>query len=205
MSSTQTIWQRFRRLPRAAQWALLAAVGLVLFLVYDDGVRPVTERWNERTDAMLADLEEAVRSDHRSRQVRAMKESVLALGAVGIPGAEAEAGRALNEAVNDVLKRHTVSSDSFTLRSPARLPRGTLSQLIDTDQRVQRITGDLRFNAAPDEATAIIALLEKRPEIEAISSVRITRQAGARKVTVDLTVDVWIVSVEPRSRGTGGV
>ncbi|MCZ6494322.1 MAG: hypothetical protein O6933_09610, partial [Planctomycetota bacterium] len=65
-------------------------------------------------------------------------------------------------------------------------------------------TGDFRFDAAPDEAIAIIAELESSPMIEAISSVRITRVSGTRKVTVDLTVEAWIVSAEPRRR-MGGV
>ncbi len=202
MIDTRTIWSRFGKLPRAARWAILAVVGLALFLTYDAGVRPVSRGWNDRAEAMLADVRETARAQERLKHLRASRDPILALGPVEIPDREAEAGRALNEAVNEVLKEHPVSRDSFSLRSPAKLKRGTLERLISSDQRVERITGDLRFVAGPEEATAIIAALEKRPEIESISSVRITRKAG-RKVTLDLTVDVWIVTSQRKSRGGG--
>lgn len=204
MTKTQTIWNRFRQLPRAAQWAGLAAIGIGFFLLYDQHVRPITTTWHDHADEMLKEVGEAARSENRSRQLRAMREPILGLGAVETPGNEAQGSNALNDAVNEVLKRHSVTRDSFNLRGATRLPRTTLSQIIQPNQLVQRITGDFRFDAAPDEAVAIIAELESSPVIEAISSVRITRVSGTRKVTVDLTVEAWIVSAEPRRR-MGGV
>ena len=204
MTKTQTIWNRFRQLPRAVQWAGLAAIGIGLFLLYDEHVRPITTTWHDHADEMLKEVGEAARSENRSRQLRTMREPILGLGAVETPGNEAQGSNALNDAVNEVLKRHNVTRDSFNLRGATRLPRSTLSQIIQTNQLVQRITGDFRFDAAPDEAIAIIAELESSPMIEAISSVRITRVSGTRKVTVDLTVEAWIVSAEPRRR-MGGV
>ena len=204
MTKTHTIWNRFRQLPRAAQWAGLAAIGIGLFLLYDQYVRPITTDWHDHANEMLKEVGEAARSEHRSRQLRAMREPIWGLGAVETPGKEAQGSNALNDALNDVLKRHSVTRDSFNLRGATRLPRNTLSQIIQPNQLVQRITGDFRFDAAPDEAVAIIAELESSPVIEAISSVRITRVSGTRKVTVDLTVEAWIVSAEPRRR-MGGV
>ncbi len=204
MTKTQTIWNRFRQLPRALQWASLAAIGIGLFLLYDQHVRPITTTWHDHADEMLKEVGEAARSENRSRQLRAMREPILGLGAVETPGNEAQGSNSLNDAVNEVLKRHSVTRDSFNLRGATRLPRNTLSQIIQPNQLVQRITGDFRFDAAPDEAVAIIAELESSPMIEAISSLRITRVSGTRKVTVDLTVEAWIVSAEPRKR-MGGV
>ncbi len=204
MTKTQTIWNRFRQLPRAAQWASLAAIGIGLFLLHDKYVRPITTTWNDNANERLKEVGVAAMSENRSRQLRAMREPILGLGAVETPGNEAQGSNALNDAVNEVLKRHSVTRDSFNLRGATRLPRRTLSQIIQTNQLVQRITGDLRFDAAPDEAVAIIAELESSPVIEAISSVRITRVSGTRKVTVDPTVEAWIVSAEPRKR-MGGV
>ncbi|MCZ6444967.1 MAG: hypothetical protein O6758_02155, partial [Planctomycetota bacterium] len=189
MTKTQTIWNRFRQLPRAVQWAGLAAIGIGLFLLYDEHVRPITTTWHDHADEMLTEVGEAAKSENRSRQLRAMREPILGLGAVETPSNEAQGSNALNDAVNEVLKRHNVTRDSFNLRGATRLPRSTLSQIIQTNQLVQRITGDFRFDAAPDEAIAIIAELESSPMIEAISSVRITRVSGTRKVTVDLTVE----------------
>jgi hypothetical protein len=68
---------------------------------------------------------------------------------------------------------------------------------------VARITGNLRFDATPEEAIAIIAELEANTTIEAVSDVRVTEQSG-RQVRVDLTVESWIVSLEQRPQRTGG-
>ncbi|MHC4306938.1 MAG: hypothetical protein ACYSW2_21040, partial [Planctomycetota bacterium] len=108
------------------------------------------------------------------------------------------------DAVNEVLKQHRVSDDSFNYRGPEKLPRGTLAQILRSGQRVERVTGDLRFDASPTEAIAIIAELESSPTIEAVSDVRMTLQGGRQKVRVDLTVESWIVSSERRSRRMGG-
>lgn len=196
--------QRFQQLPRAARWALAAGAAAVLFLLWNDYIMRWTDDWNREADRLLANLNEAAGSEQRLKNLRALQDSVRAAGVVEMPGDESEAENALNDIVNQVLKRHTVSHDSFSYRGPAKLPPRTLSRVIAPDERVERITGDLRFDASPEEALAIIAELESNPAIEAISHVRITRQAGPRKLTVDLTVDAWIVSRERRSR-IGGV
>ena len=120
------------------------------------------------------------------------------------PDDEEEAEIALNAVVNEVLARHTVSRDSFSYRGPAKLKRGTLGEILQPGEHVESISGNLRFDAAPEDAIAIIAELESHPDIEAVSDVRIAKQSGSRKVTVDLTVASWIVSRESRSRRGGG-
>ena len=85
----------------------------------------------------------------------------------------------------------------------SKLRRGTLSRIIAPGEQVERITGDLRFDATPEVAAEIIAELEASPDIDAISNIRMTRQPGPRKVTVDLTVETWIITAERRGRGGG--
>ncbi len=200
MSRWQPMIDRFRQLPRAAQWALAAVAATVLFLLWNDHIMRFTDDWNRKADQLLANLSEAAGGEQRLKNLRALQDSVRAAGTVEMPGEESDAENALNDVVNDVLKGYAVSRDSFSYRGPAKLPRGTLSRVIAPGQQVERITGDLRFDASPEDALAIIAELESNPHVEAISNVRITRQSGPRKVTVDLTVDAWIVSAERRSR-----
>ena len=202
MKRVESIWTAYRQAPTTVQWSIGAVVIAVLFLAWNDIVVRLTDEWDVRAHRMLANVDRAAGDTQRLQSLARLRPVVLGLGPVDAPGSESEAEKRLNMAVNEVLKEHPVSRDSFSLRSPAKLKRGTLERLISSDQRVERITGDLRFVAGPDEATAIIAALEKRPEIESISSVRITRKAG-RKVTLDLTVDVWIVTSQRKSRGGG--
>ncbi|MHC4768710.1 MAG: hypothetical protein ACYTEI_08370 [Planctomycetota bacterium] len=205
MTSTQTIWRRYRRLPRAGQWAVAAALGAVLLIIWTDYVLALAAVWNEQADALLADAREAAGGERRLSRMNGLRNTIQGLGPVQRPGTESQAELALNDAVNEVLKRHRVSDDSFNYRGPEKLPRGTLSEILRTSQRAERITGDLRFDASPTEAFAIIAELEASPTIEAVSDVRMTLQGGRQKVRVDLTVESWIVSSERRSRRVGGV
>jgi hypothetical protein len=204
MTSTQTIWQRYRRLPRAGQWAVVAVLGIALFMIWDYYVLSLAAAWNEQADDLLADAREAAGGERRLSRMNGLRNTIQGLGPVQRPGTESQAELALNDAVNEVLKRHRVSDDSFNYRGPEKLPRGTLSEVLRTSQRAERITGDLRFDASPTEAIAIIAELEASPTIEAVSDVRMTLQGG-QKVRVDLTVESWIVSSERRSRRVGGV
>ena len=206
MSRAQNIWQRYRQLPRAGRWAVGAAVLIVLGLLWRDYVLAQTVRWNEAGDKLVADVAEATGVDVRIKGVDALQDSIRALGELERPQEESEAEAAITAAINDVLKRHIVSDDSFNYRGPGKLARGTLSNVLRPGQEAQRVTVDLRFDATPEAAIDIIAELEASPRIEAVSSVHLTKQTSGRKVKVDLTVESWIVSASrrPRRGGPGG-
>jgi hypothetical protein len=204
MTATRNLWQRYRQLPRAGRWAITALVAVAVFLVWNDYVLTLAAVWNERADELLADVREVKGDVRREARLRAAEDAIRALGPVQGPGTQSEAAAAVNDAVNEILKRHSVSDDRFDYRGAGRLPRGTLSDVVRSGQQVQRITGDLRFDASADEAVAIIAELEDSPRIEAVSDVHIRREAGAGKVRVDLTVEAWFVSFEQRGGRTGG-
>jgi hypothetical protein len=204
MTTTRNLWHRYRQLPRAGQWAIAATVAVALILIWTDHVMVWATAWNEQADELLNDARDAAGGERRVSRVDGLRNTIQGLGPVQRPGQEAQAEMALNDAVNEVLKRHTVSRDSFNYRGPTKLPRGTLSRVIRSGDHVEQITGDLRFDSTPEAAIAIIAELESSPALEAVSDVRIMKQAGSHKVTVDLTVASWIVSRERRSRRVGG-
>ena len=203
MSRSETAWQSFRQLPRAAQWALGAVVAGVLLLLWNDYVLRLTDEWNRESERLLAKFDKAAGSARRMQSLRMLRPAVLAIGPVNEPGRETRAENALNDVINDVLKEHSVSRDSFSNRGSSRLRRGTLSRVLAPGEQVEHITGDLRFDSTPTVATAIIAELESSPWVDAISYLRMTRQPGPRKVTVDMTIEAWILSTERRARVGG--
>jgi len=203
MSRLETAWHSFGQLPRAARWGLTALLCVILFVVWNDYILGVTGNWNRAAEDMMAKVEQAAGGDQRLQSLRVLRPVVLGLGVVEEPGKEAAAENALNDAINDVLKRHTVSRDSFSYRGPSKMRRGTLSRVIDPGERVASISGDLRFESTPQQAIEIIAELESSRWIDAISTLRLTRLAGPRKIRVDLTVEALIVSVERRARVGG--
>jgi hypothetical protein len=200
VSGIETAWQSFRQLPRAAQWGLTALLGVVLFLVWNDFILGMSGNWNRATEDILAKVEQAAGSDQRLQSLRVLRPAVLGLGVVEAPGREAAAENALNDVINDVIKRHTVSGDSFSYRGPSKMRRGTLSNVIAAGERIERITGELRFESTPQQAIEIVAELESNRWIDAISTLRLTRLPGPRKIRVDLTVEALIVSTERRAR-----
>ena len=203
MSRVESIWTAYRRLSRPMQWSIGAVVAAVLFLVWNDYVVQLTDEWDGRAERMLANVDKAAGDTQRLQSLRRLRSVVLGLGRVNEPGSESDAEKRLNIAINEILKQHTVLHDSFSYRGPSKLRRGTLSRVIAPGQQVEHITGDLRFDATPATAAAIIAALEASPDIDAISNLRMTLQRGPRRVTVVLTVETWIFSAERRARGGG--
>lgn len=199
MDRLRSLWATYRRLPRAARWGVGATVVIVAFLLWNDHVMRLADKWNRQADQLLANVGEAARGRQRLRNLRAVREGVQAIGVVDMPGDESDAEDAFNDVINEVLKHHSVSRDSFSYRGPSKLPRGTLAQILAPGRQVERITGDLRFDATPEEGLSIVAELEASSDIEGISNLRITR-AGPGKVTLDLTVEAWITSAEGRSK-----
>ena len=201
MSSMQSIWQMYRELPRAAQWGVAALVGVVLFLVWNDVVLSLTGQLNREADRLLAEYDKAAGNEQRLKNLRAVQDVVRGLGEVARPGREAAAEAAFNSTVNSVLKQFTVSNDSFNYGGGRPMKRGTLSKIVPSGFEVRSVSGDLRFDATPAEAVAIIAELENSSDIEAINNVRITKQSAGGKVTVDLTLEAWIIAKTTRARG----
>ncbi len=203
MTRVESIWTSYRRLSPMLQWAIGAAVIAVLFLVWNDYVVKLTDEWDGRAERMLAKVDKAAGDTQRLQSLRRLRPVVLGLGPVDEPGSESDAEKRLNMTINEVLKEHAVLHDSFSYRGPSKLRRGTLSRVIAPGRQVERISGDLRFDATPAIAAAVIAALEASPDIDAVSSLRMTRQPGPRRVTVVLTVEAWITSAERRARGGG--
>jgi hypothetical protein len=202
MSALMNAWQSLKTLPRAARWAVSAGVIVLGLLLYIDHVVGLAVRWNERSEDLLANLGRASGGEGRLDRLDTLRDVVRAVGPVQKPRADADAENAFNDVVSGVLKKHPVTRDSFSYRGASKLQGGTLARVMGRE--VQKITGDLRFDATQEEAIAIIAELEDSPDIEAISSLRITRQANAKnKVTVDLTVEAWITAATSPLRPGG--
>jgi hypothetical protein len=199
MSSTITSYaDRFRALPRAGQWAVIAGVGLVGFLLWEATISQWSQEISKQADTMLSKVAQIRAGAKVTDDLEHMGEVIVGLGPVQTPDTQAEGAAKLNRVVNDVLKRHSVSNQSFDMRIRGKLPPTALTGVTD-GKRLDRLVGDLKFTAAPTEALAVIAELESSPEIEAINTVRITKDA-AQKVKVNLTVESWVISLDKGTR-----
>jgi len=205
MSSEQTRWQRFRRLPRALQWAVYAAVGMGGFVVVNDHIWKQAAEWRRQADSIQAQLQDVHDGRSIADKLLKMQDTIVAHGRVSIPDSDdAEAGSdAFNATVTAVLKAHAVRKDSFDRRDLSKLKLDHAS-FVPAGQEAHYISGDLRFEASPDEAAAVIAELESSPNIEAVTSVRMTRLGGARRVKVQVTLEAWVLTASKSSKRKAG-
>lgn len=202
MNEKSTWSQRFAQLPRAARWALVGAV-VILALLFTDYLWKFTDKWNDQADVIRSQVRQAARTNGGLDRIDRMKDLISGVGPVVKPTTEGDANKALTQSVNAILKLHSVSNDDFKIRPPARLPTGTLEKIVQgRNQRVERLTGELRFDASPEHTLAILAGLESSEDIESVSHVRLNKKPGTRKLSVRLTVEAWILSSVAR-RGTG--
>ncbi len=191
MSNEPTIWQRFRQLPRAIQWAAYAAAGMALFIGVNDYLWKQAEHWSTEADRIEMKFQSVRDGQNIADQLLSMRNPLVAHGEIRIPEQAGEGGPALDAAVTAVMNRHSIRH-TYDRRAPVRL-KGSLATIKDGDE-AQSISAELRFEASPEDAMAVIAQLESSPDIEAISNVRITRITGARRLKVQLTLEAWVFS-----------
>ena len=189
-----TLRPRWQKLPRAAQWLVIAVIGVLAFQLWDMTLRQLNQQWTNEADAIEEDVRTVRNSADLADQFRsrALSEAVLSTGAVELPGTPAEGKDRLNQVVNSLLNEFRVSDDSFVIRSEGKLPKSALKS-ITNGGRVETIRGNLDFESTPDDATAIIAALESDPAIECLRSLSMTKSAVG-KVKVRLVLEAWVIS-----------
>ena len=64
-------------------------------------------------------------------------------------------------------------------------------------QRLEAIKGEVRFTATPSVTMEVIAELESSPDLDAVTSVRMTKGESGR-VNVQLTVMSWVLAKDTR-------
>lgn len=190
----QSLKEQFKQMPRVLQWAAVAALGLVLYLVYTSVIRPQADAWNRQADAIISQVEQVHEGERIIREFRnpaLMRDVVMHYGPVQTPGGGDDGASALHTLVNEVIEQHPLTDPSFDLRRGGSLKKTALPTITRGGGRVDRLVGELNFDATPQATIAIIGDLESRAEIESITRVDLTK-IGAGRVRVRLTIDAWV-------------
>lgn len=194
---------RFRSYPMAVQ-ALIILLALVAGgLLWHDFVWRTAQSWNASIDENIKALEEA--TGRRTSLDAPLQQAIVALGPVAMPGDEEEAVEQLYAAVSEILNKHRVTGHGISQKATVKLPRGTLSTVLDSTQAVERRVYEVKFSAAPDVFINVVADLERSPEIESVRTARVSRSTDPRSpntLTVNLAVEAWSTTSAGR---TGGV
>ncbi len=194
---------RFLALPRALQWALLAAIGVGLFLVWDSWIAPMKDDLDKKSSLIEAQVREirGGRDLVGALNKPELKNVVIGVGTVKPPRSPGTGTRAFTDVVNALMKKHGITDQDFSLRTRGKLQKNALVQVLN-GKRGERLTGELKFSAKPDVALAILSELEASPDIEQVANVRLTKdQAG--KIKVQYTLEAWVIASEGGTTGTG--
>lgn len=197
MSERQTIFERFAQLPSPLRFAGYGVLALLLFLFWNDYIAPLKRSWTQQADKIQTDVRNVRDAARLRAEIALLDDVIVSLGPVEVPRSADIASTAVHRQINEVLRSHSgVTQDSFTL-TPRGNVQGRELLSITGGQQPQLLSGELRFDAAPDVAISIIRQLESSPEIEAVTLVQLTRTTG-RRVSVRMNIEAWVVPAPSR-------
>ena len=179
---------------RALQWAFWAASFTLAFLIWDATVAELGATWAAEVKQKELQIKELQRPTTLTSTI---KNAVTSFGEVELPRKKSEGAAALTEVVHEILSKHKVKNDEYTRTKTNRMKAGSLPGIVSSGQHVEKVIGDIRFEATQEEVLNVIAEFESSPWIDAISNVRLSKKDG-RMIRVDLSVEAWVVSTTQR-------
>lgn len=218
---------RFAAMPRAARWLILGGVGIGAYFALVEPVLDATAKLNAACASRLARLETAARDHPTDSSVESdVKLGVQRYGLVSMPGAPKDRSEALNRRIAQVLMAHSVRDVTTTVKetplSGNALARelsaggsgGAASAESGSDIRVDRLVTELQFEASPETVAAVVADLEKSPEIATVSRLQVrkavasggggggngSKGSSSRLVKAVIAAEAWQTVRKGRSR-----
>lgn len=191
---------RVRQWPR---WMQIAAIGgsvLVGWWVCEDTVWSMASRYSEQAEDLRALLGRG--RDQVEGGLRSVQESVVAHGRVLPPRRSAEGSAALAQAANRVIASHQpgVTNYKYDARTGGRMPPSVLRGVVGAGQRVERVLGELEFEATPAIVSKVIADLEASADVDAIASIRLNRIDASKRLRAKLIIEAWVIGSDAGSR-----
>lgn len=195
----ERVLARYRDLPRAARWGVLAAAGLLAYFGIIEPALDATARLRARADQIEAGL-------RRERDLlggageagRAVALAVEHFGLPSHPGPRASRERDLRRRVDEILQSRGVRALSIT---PSLVPLSR-SGAPGAGPGVQRLVLEVRFESSPEDLAAIVRELELSPEVTAVGRVQAARAdrdggrsgpAGDRVLRATVSPEVWVL------------
>jgi hypothetical protein len=187
----------YRGLPRAGRWGLLALAGL---LAYFGVVEPVVDK----TGALNARAEARARAIAEVRAGGATAAADLGLRQFGVvepPGDPRERAVAFDRRVLEVLEKHSVERHTSNTKTAPLAPGPLLAALAPANQKVDRRIREIQFETTPETLAAVIADLERIPEVAAVSRVQIRKaDDGGRTLRATVAAEAWTLARKGANR-----
>ncbi len=191
----------YRGLPRAGKWGASAGSLMAAFLVLDQLVWPTADALNDRADRLTGALERAAeRAEGLPDEITA---SALVHGPNAAPTKEVQGMKRLAAAIDSILRKKGVKNYGQDLRRAQPLAGTVLPDVAAAlGGKMGRTVADLRFEAGPDDVTAIIAEFDANPDIDCITDLKLSYNPVTKRVGVQMMVEKW--GVVPATPARGG-
>lgn len=194
---------RYRALPRAMRWALWALAIVVIYLtVLDPYVIGKAAQLHTKASETAASLEK-LNKQAASSQWQDAVNSVTKFGEAALSDVDAtgqggdESHVAFNARITAVMQGHKIANYQKNNRLVA-MGEGPLKRSINiASEQVDRVQAEIKFDASPETFAAVLADLEKAPEVSAISEVdvrRAERDASNRMLQVTIKAETWSIT-----------
>lgn len=193
--NAKSLTERVQEMPRALQWLGLALIGTLLFTVWSYWVQPLNEDLRDQANRVERRVAEVSDAPKLARQLQGMKDTIASVGPVEVPATAEAAMNQLQTIVNDLLRRHPrVTKDDFSSRPEGKLRRGALEE-VARGRRIETIRGNLKFEAPPEDAVAMVAAIEANPAIERVTNLQLDRIGGGR-LRVQMSFESWVLGTD---------
>jgi hypothetical protein len=179
---------RYDALPQRQRWIVIGAIALLAWFAADSVAWQRAAEWSAEGDQ----IEEALQRGacRQSTVTTELKRDVATYGAVNIPGEAGQGREELDRAINDIAKKHKVAGYSYEARTGQRMKDPDAAPLGGSLDRLQ---AEVKFETTAEELPRILDELEGHPGVETISALRLTKNEQSRKITVQATIEAWVV------------
>lgn len=203
-----TAAERFRSLPRAVRWLGVFVLLLAGYFLVCEPVIDLTNKVSARADDKAAKLAAAESNvETLSAAYGDVKSGLQRHGPILLPGEPKARSEALNKRINAVLQSHSVRDHTATAKEVSLSP-GPLAKAIGETNTVERLVMELQFEASPETVAAVLADLERSPEVSMVSRFQVRRStpasggksSGPRTLKATLAVEGWQLVRKGRTR-----
>ena len=186
----------YRSLPRAARWCFWALSGVLAYFVVVEPLVNLYASMSRRAKDQGTRLVSFEQSRRKADDALASVATGIArFGDVAPPGDPDARPDAFGRKVALILTTHGIKDQKTTTRSSA-LGKGPLLDSLGQGAQVMRYAIEMQFDGTPEQVAAIIADLERTPEVAAVTRVQIRRLDEDRSRTVHATIsaETWLLT-----------
>lgn len=190
--------QRWKSLPVVVKFAVGAALFAGLYFAVIERAIDAINRDAGKSASAESALTEYAKSGGKLRTAsETTSRGTRQFGDVSLPGDPQSRPSEFNSAVDAVLSKHSVQNVTSTSRT-SPMSNGPLTKYLGTGQRVDRVMKELSFSATPEAFDAVLADLERTPQVAAISRVQVRqgdeREKADRLLKISISLETWTIN-----------